>query len=277
MAYRHSSSSGALIIICLAFLVALVQLHPVIVFEEEISTTESNSNDIQQQKCWDKGQLYWPTTDRCHQPAKRGPCEPGKWIILVGDSNSSSNVQCRPIPCPDKQLLLNNGSCHSVDDTSLCPQGKVLASSPFGVADCVCKHGTFPWQQNDADRCYPLYKKGPCPSGQYLYYDSNSSSSSFSTGLECIANICDQDDHIPFDSACYKLGSSEPCSNNAAVTSGYGVSGTQQTLDVDLETLELKCQNVGLSLRQIAIAGYNCGHHSPMRYTSFCRPAWKFG
>jgi len=256
--HYHSRLSviTSVIILLSAFFISSVHLHPLaeIIFEEDVTYSPA---DAKHEECWIKGQVYWPATDRCYQPAKRGPCSPGQWIILTGDSAlSASNVQCKPIPCADKHILLENGSCHSVEDKSICPEGKAIATNPFGVADCVCKHGTFLWESDQF--CYPLYRKGPCDIGHYLYFNNASAA------LECIANSCVEEDRIPYGAGCHKLGSSEPCAD-------------MMTLNVDLESLQLKCQNADLSLRQIAIAGYNCGTHSPMRYTKFCRPVWKFG
>ena len=124
----------------------------------------------------------------------------------------------------------------------------MLANNPYGLGGCVCRSDPVhvPWK----NRCYPLYGRGPCASGQYLRLEDNVA--------VCVANPCGSDGLVPFNGGCGQLESEESCP-------GSGV------LKVDAATLELKCQ---LEVRQISLTPYRCGPRSPIFHSPFCRPKW---
>lgn len=252
--------------------------------------------DVNQERCWSLGQLYWNATNQCYKPATQGPCESkDHWIVLLGDPSIASNVQCRPRPCPAHREALFNGRCYSMNDASVCQdERKVLVNSPFGFGYCVCKdkrqHIIWPADQ----QCYLLYRQGPCSDGQYLSvievpaYNSTSFYSSIAesreNSVECTENICGEDGLVLYNNSCRRLEG--PCDNsydsvamsNKSQEAGARLNGSYLTIDVvSMKPICRDPYDLVVTLRQIAQVGYNCGILSPMRRTSFCRPIWKFG
>jgi len=221
--------------------------------DEAFLFSGTSSTDLKQRECWQSGQLFWNATQKCYVAATRGPCGASEWIILTGDPSVAASVECQSMPCPSGHVLLQNGRCHSFNNKSqnICHlKEQVLAINPYGRSECVCRSDPFYVQWKD--RCYPLFRKGPCASGEYLMLENNIA--------VCVSNPCKLDGLVTFNGSCSKLDSEEPCTGS-------------EVLKVDGNSLELKCQ---LEVRQISIVPYRCGTKSHLAHSSFCRPKWSF-
>lgn len=251
----------SLFILFLACSSQLVQSGPVVFeeYEEDIFA----DLQLKHEECWsNSGMVYWNETSQCYKPATQGPCSEGEWIVLVGNPSQISSVQCRPRPCPLNHALVNN-TCYLVDQRKtkgVCSAEEVLLNSPFGDGQCVCRRGYLLWEDG---RCYQPYTRGPCPEGSYLQY--NSSDLSSNSSLQCAINTCKQDGIIPYAGSCFKLGGTTAC------------KAPEESLELDLDTLQPKCLDAMIHLRQIAIARYHCGSGSPLLRTRYCRAPFEFG
>lgn len=237
----------------------LTQSSPVVFIEDE----EHIDFQTKQDECWSNGgMVYWNETDQCYRPATPGPCPEGEWIILTDDPSQVSSVKCRSRPCPMSQALFNN-TCHPTDQRTtkrVCSAQEVLINSPFGHGHCVCKKGYILWEDG---QCYQPYQRGPCPEGKYLQY--NQSIFSSNSLVKCVPNTCKHEELIPYAGSCFKLGDHAAC----------GVP--EETLEIDFDSLQPKCLDANVQVRQIAIVRYHCGAGSPLLRTRYCRPPFEFG
>jgi len=218
--------------------------------EEKLIVSATSPSDLKQRECWQNGQLFWNATQKCYFAATRGPCRASEWIILTGDPAIAASVECQSMPCPPGQTLFGNDRCHSINKlTSICHARKaVLENNPYGRGTCVCRSELHVPYKN---QCYPLFRQGPCTSGEYLRLENYIA--------VCVTNPCKIDELVLFNARCAKLNSQEPCPGS-------------EVLKVDGDSFELKCQ---LELRQIGRAPYRCTPRSPIFHSNFCQPKWK--
>ena len=103
-----------------------------------------------------------PATGLCQMLALAGGCADGQLFLLSADG---AEAGCRPLPCPEHQLMVGDG-CVSAEDPAACPSNMVLVRDERGGGRCDCRPGHVLWPADG--HCYPALTQGPCPVGQQL-------------------------------------------------------------------------------------------------------------
>ena len=103
-----------------------------------------------------------PVTGLCQLLGVASGCPEGQMFLLSPEGTAPG---CRPLPCPDGQLLVD-GLCLSDDDPTVCPPRMNLVLDERGGGRCACRPGHVLWP--DDQLCYPALSQGPCPVGQQL-------------------------------------------------------------------------------------------------------------
>ncbi|GLV35409.1 uncharacterized protein CBL_01441 [Carabus blaptoides fortunei] len=106
----------------------------------------------------------------------------------------------------------------------MCPENQLFYPGDHAedwVCDCAPR---FIYYQ-PMDKCYHVYKQGPCKSNEYLILKKPDTP-------ECVPNPCTNDTLVPFEGTCLRLHSANGCS-----PSHLGGS----TLEVNETSLQLEC------------------------------------
>ena len=138
-----------------------------------------------------------PVTGHCQLLGVSAGCPDDQLFLLAADG---SEPGCRPLPCPEGQLLAGD-SCRSVDDPTVCPPRMILVQDERGGGRCVCQPGHVLWPAEQ--RCYPALSRGPCAVGQLLTAPQDE------PRPRCVDNPCVRDGSWlwlqPPDVGCFQL------------------------------------------------------------------------
>ncbi|KAF0294314.1 hypothetical protein FJT64_008014 [Amphibalanus amphitrite] len=188
--------------------------------------------------------------------ALAGDCPDGHLFLL---SPEGTDAGCRPLPCPEDQLMVGD-ACLSAEDPTACPPGRVLVRDERGRGRCDCGAGRVLWPADG--RCYPALSQGPCPVGQYLTAPLDESRP------RCADNPCVLDGSWlllqPPAVGCFQLLSpADGCESQQMLTLRDG---------------QLVCDPGSLTLRSIFdLPSVRCGENELMDYGGRCRDPLRHG
>ena len=120
---------------------------------------------------------------------------------------------------------------------------------------CDCKPAHV--YDHESDSCYKLYKQEFCPEHYYINLPENESNPI------CEKNVCLKSGLVQFKSACYALGSQEPCVTKSGENGGF--------LIVNATNLKLECSYKILPYHIIKVPTKTCLRGSRRNILGICR------
>jgi hypothetical protein len=169
------------------------------------SITKTNTSIINEAVCFESGRLFF--NGRCYWPATQGPCGDEEWLVLIDDPKTkSSKASCQRRPCLKKEIPMNGGLCVSLllGKESICGEKEMLVTNPFGQGNCICNRNPMHLKWQKDNKCYELYRRGPCGFSEYLIANLDVSGTASPTA--CVPNNCTVDGAVWFQGKCRQLG-----------------------------------------------------------------------
>ncbi|XP_065338739.1 uncharacterized protein LOC135938753 [Cloeon dipterum] len=126
--------------------------------------------------------VWFERTSECETLLAKGPCETGEWLVM---SEDRLKPICKKAACKFPSVHFND-TCVQVRDTSYCPQGMHVTLTETGEGACDCKPAHVYWKPKptDKEKCFPLFRRGPCKEHEFLVFSKTSRK------VRCTHNRC---------------------------------------------------------------------------------------
>ncbi|CAH1187486.1 unnamed protein product, partial [Phyllotreta striolata] len=161
--------------------------------------------------------LFWPPDGKCYKIFQVGyPCPNGMELTpSLSKSGQTLSAECRCVPGTAQSA--SDGACYRLFTAGPCQMGQYFgpdtqyksenSKRQWGtckpIKTCSSDDSTLYWPKDG--KCYEKHTKGPCPKGQLLTIDRNSSIPTCK---------CDDEElriYRHFDGSCYRHYTKGPC------------------------------------------------------------------
>ena len=131
-----------------------------------------------EKKCLSEEKVYWPADGECYTLLTRGPCHSQEWLVVRGEAVTCVSRLCPCDPAEPElcEVELSSPACPSspcvvgvaAAQEGHCDPGQELLVSPAGLGECGCRRSPPHLVWPEDGRCYSVYTRGPCSSGQVV-------------------------------------------------------------------------------------------------------------